>query len=54
MEESKEQIVIEKINFNVDEKNLSYFENLEFWISGAIYVFINPKNNTVCYFLQTT
>ena len=54
MDENKEQIAVDNLIFNVAKKNLGYFENLEFWISGAIYVFINPNNNTVCYFLQTT
>ena len=54
MDESREQIKVANLNFKVNEDNLRYFENLEFWISGAIYIFISPKNKTVCYFLQTT
>lgn len=54
MDESREQIKVANLNFKVNEDNSRYFENLEFWISGAIYIFINPKNKTICYFLQTT
>lgn len=54
MEESRDQIAVEGLNFQVENDHARYFNKLAFWISGAIYIFINPKTNVVCYFLQTT
>jgi hypothetical protein len=52
--ESREQVPLETKNFEIEGYSKKYFENLNFWISGAIYVFINPKTKVVCYLLQTT
>lgn len=54
MADSKHQIPRKTINFKPDEGFESYFENLEFWTSGDIYIFINRKLKIVCYFIQTT
>jgi hypothetical protein len=51
---SKEQIAVKSKNFAVEEQSERHFQELDFWITGAIYIFINPKARTVCYFLQTT
>lgn len=36
------------------ESYRAYFEKLNFWIDGDMYVFIEPEEKTVCYFIQNT
>ena len=52
--ESREQIDVQEINFEVKDDYKRYFQKLDFWSTGSIYIFIDPTTRTVCYFLQTT
>lgn len=37
-----------------DDYYQSYFEKMNFWGDGNLYIFIEPTHRTVCYFIQNT
>jgi hypothetical protein len=37
-----------------DEGMQEYFNNLNFWCDGSLFVFVEPNSKTVCYFIQNT
>jgi hypothetical protein len=41
--------VIPKLDYEKE-----YFENLNFWCDGSLYIFIEPESRTMCYTMQNT
>lgn len=42
-------------NVNLENESLAkYFENMNFWGDGELYVFFEPSSKTVCYLIQNT
>ncbi|WP_111447291.1 hypothetical protein [Breznakibacter xylanolyticus] len=37
-----------------DESMQEYFDFLNFWCDGSLFVFVEPDSKTVCYFIQNT
>lgn len=45
---------VKTIKCKLDEDMQTYFDELNFWCDGSLYVFVEPKAKTVCYFIQNT
>ena len=42
-------------NFELENKDFErYFEELNFWIDGDLYIFYSPKSKIVCFLIQST
>jgi hypothetical protein len=41
-------------NVEPEEDTEMYFQNLNFWCDGNLYIFIDPASKTVCYTMQNT
>ena len=53
--ESSDQVNTSKTNIiPQDEWHGAYFENMNFWASGNLYVFFEPDSKTACYLIQST
>ncbi|KEY18745.1 hypothetical protein [Kaistella antarctica] len=49
------QIETEFTNVECEDKFMQqYFERMNFWCDGSLYVFIEPESKTVCYYIQNT
>lgn len=49
------QIETEFTNVECDDKFMQqYFEHMNFWCDGSLYVFVQPESKTVCYYIQNT
>lgn len=45
---------VKTINCVIDKSMQRYFEDLNFWCDGSLYVFVEPNSRTVCYYIQNT
>ncbi|KFC21884.1 hypothetical protein [Epilithonimonas lactis] len=48
-------IATEFTNVECEDKYMQqYFEHMNFWCDGSLYVFIEPESKTLCYYIQNT
>lgn len=49
------EIETEYTNVNCGNSGMQiYFDHLNFWCDGSLYVFIEPSTRTICYYIQNT
>ncbi len=49
------EIKTKRTNINCEDEYMqTYFDHLNFWCDGCLFVFVEPNTKTVCYFIQNT